>query len=36
MRDDLPGKQNQSEDYADNPLIREAIEIFKGEIKRER
>jgi DNA polymerase III subunit gamma/tau len=34
MRDDLPAKQNQLEDYADNPLIREAIEIFKGEIKR--
>jgi len=34
MRDDLPDKQNQLEDYADNPLIREAIEIFKGEIKR--
>lgn len=33
VRDDLPGKQNASEDYADNPLIREAIEIFKGEIK---
>jgi DNA polymerase-3 subunit gamma/tau len=34
VRDDLPGKQNTSEDYADNPLIREAIEIFKGEIRK--
>jgi len=34
MRDDLPGKQSQAEDYADNPLIREAIEIFKGEIRK--
>ena len=33
VRDDLPTKQNQSEDFADNPLIREALEIFKGEIK---
>jgi DNA polymerase III subunit gamma/tau len=34
VRHDLAGKQNQSEDYANNPLIREALEIFKGEIKR--
>ena len=33
VRDDLGSKQNESEDYADNPLIREALEIFKGEIK---
>jgi hypothetical protein len=31
MRDDLPG--NQTEDYADSPLIRDALEIFKGEIR---
>ena len=34
VRDDLPSKQDQSEDYAENPLIREALEIFKGEIKK--
>ena len=32
VRDDLPGKQG--EDYADNPLIREALEIFNGEIRK--
>jgi DNA polymerase-3 subunit gamma/tau len=34
VRDDLPSKQDQSADYANSPLIREAVEIFKGEIKR--
>jgi DNA polymerase III subunit gamma/tau len=34
VRDDLPSKQDQSEDYAENPLIREALEIFKGEIRK--
>ncbi|HST29468.1 MAG TPA: DNA polymerase III subunit gamma/tau [Chthoniobacterales bacterium] len=34
VRDDLPGKQGASENYADNPLIREALEIFKGEIRK--
>ena len=34
LRDDLPSKQDQSEDYAENPLIREALEIFKGEIRK--
>src|SRR6202030_4746611 len=34
VRDDLPSKQDQSQDYVDNPLIREALEIFKGEIRR--
>jgi DNA polymerase-3 subunit gamma/tau len=29
-----PAKQNTSENYANDPLIREALEIFKGEIKR--
>jgi DNA polymerase-3 subunit gamma/tau len=29
-----PSKQSASENYADDPLIREALEIFKGEIKR--
>jgi hypothetical protein len=29
-----PSKQSTSENYADDPLIREALEIFKGEIKR--
>jgi DNA polymerase III subunit gamma/tau len=29
-----PAKQSTSENYADDPLIREALEIFKGEIKR--
>ena len=32
MRDDLPG--NKVEDYSDSPLIRDALEIFKGEIKK--
>ena len=34
VRDDLPGKQNAADDYSDNPLIREALEIFKGEIRK--
>jgi DNA polymerase-3 subunit gamma/tau len=34
VKDDLPSKDKSSEDYADNPLIRDALEIFKGEIKR--
>jgi DNA polymerase-3 subunit gamma/tau len=34
VKDDLPSKDKPSEDYADNPLIRDALEIFKGEIKR--
>jgi hypothetical protein len=34
MQDDLPSKQPSSEDYTDSPLIRDALEIFKGEIKR--
>jgi DNA polymerase III subunit gamma/tau len=34
LRDDLPSKQDQSEDDAENPLIREALEIFKGEIRK--
>jgi DNA polymerase-3 subunit gamma/tau len=34
VRDDLPGKQNTSDDYTDNPLIRDALEIFKGEIRK--
>jgi DNA polymerase-3 subunit gamma/tau len=29
-----PPKQSTVENYADDPLIREALEIFKGEIKR--
>lgn len=29
-----PSKQSASENYANDPLIREALEIFKGEIKR--
>jgi DNA polymerase-3 subunit gamma/tau len=29
-----PSKQSTSENYTDDPLIREALEIFKGEIKR--
>ena len=34
VKDDLPNKEKPSEDYADNPLIREALEIFKGEIRK--
>ena len=34
MQNDLPSKQPSSEDYTDSPLIRDALEIFKGEIKR--
>jgi DNA polymerase-3 subunit gamma/tau len=39
VRDNLPSKaqppvENPSENYTDDPLIREAVEIFKGEIKR--
>jgi DNA polymerase-3 subunit gamma/tau len=34
VRDDLPNKEKPSEDYADNPLIREALEIFKGQIRK--
>ncbi len=34
VKDDLPSKDKPSEEYADNPLIRDALEIFKGEIKR--
>jgi DNA polymerase-3 subunit gamma/tau len=34
VKDDLPSKDKASDDYADNPLIRDALEIFKGEIKR--
>ena len=34
VKDDLPGKEKQIDDYADNPLIREALEIFKGEVRR--
>jgi DNA polymerase-3 subunit gamma/tau len=29
-----PSRESPSENYADDPLIREAVEIFKGEIKR--
>jgi hypothetical protein len=32
VQDDLPSKQ--PDDYADSPLIREALEIFKGQIRR--
>ena len=34
IKDDLPTKQKASDDYADEPLIREALEIFKGEIRK--
>jgi hypothetical protein len=34
IKDDLPSKQEPADDYPDDPLIREALEIFKGEIKR--
>ena len=39
VRDNLPSKQQPSieappEDYTDDPLIRDALEIFKGEVKR--
>jgi DNA polymerase III subunit gamma/tau len=34
VQNNLASKDSPSEDYADNPLIREALEIFKGEIKR--
>jgi DNA polymerase-3 subunit gamma/tau len=34
VQDNLPGKEKQTEDYSDNPLIRDALEIFKGEIRR--
>jgi hypothetical protein len=34
MQDDLPSKQPSSEDYTDSPLIRDALEIFKGEIRK--
>ena len=33
VQNDLPSKNKTSEDYADKPLIREALEIFKGEIR---
>jgi DNA polymerase-3 subunit gamma/tau len=32
IKDGLPSKQKPAENYADDPLIREALEIFKGEI----
>jgi DNA polymerase III subunit gamma/tau len=32
IKDGLPSKQKPAENYADNPLIREALEMFKGEI----
>ena len=39
MRENLPSKpqpsgETSSESYTDDPLIREALEIFKGEVKR--
>ncbi|HLW36317.1 MAG TPA: DNA polymerase III subunit gamma/tau [Chthoniobacterales bacterium] len=34
VQEDLPSKEQQAENYANNPLIREALEIFKGEIRR--
>lgn len=34
VKDDLPSKEKPTEDYAESPLIREALEIFKGEIRR--
>ena len=40
VRENLPAKgeaaagQSPSENYADDPLIREALEIFKGEVRR--
>ena len=39
VREDLSAKSAQSppsasEDYADDPLIRDALEIFKGEVRR--
>ncbi len=34
VKDDLPSKERQSEDYADSPLVREALEMFKGEISK--
>ena len=34
IKDDLPSKQKPEENYADDPLIREALEIFKGEIRK--
>jgi DNA polymerase-3 subunit gamma/tau len=33
VQNDLPSKNKTTEDYADKPLIREALEIFKGEIR---
>ena len=38
VHENLPSKattsgQNPSENYADDPLIREAVEIFKGQIR---
>jgi DNA polymerase III subunit gamma/tau len=34
VQNDLPSRIKPTEDYADNPLIREALEIFKGEIRK--
>ncbi len=34
VQNDLPSTEKPTEDYADNPLIREALEIFKGEIRK--
>ena len=39
VRENLPSKgvstqQPSSENYTDDPLIREALEIFKGEVRR--
>jgi hypothetical protein len=34
IQDGLPSKQKPVENYPDDPLIREALEIFKGEIRK--